>query len=324
VNKKSLIRQTARRTFEIEAETILGLRAALNEDFDALAQHLFESNGRVIITGIGKSALVGQKIAATFNSTGTPAYFMHASDAIHGDLGMIQPSDTLICLSKSGQTAEIKALIPLVKNLGNRIAGVVAQPDSYLARHADFVLLTPVPKEADPNNLAPTASTTAQMAMGDALALVLLALRGFSPADFAQFHPGGALGKQLYLRARDIYPQNERPLVRHSTPLHEVILEITSKRLGCTVVFDDDDQIAGIITDGDLRRMLEKHQNQNITLLSAKDAMSRLPKTIEADTLAVQAFEMMRRHSITQVIVTEKERYVGIIHLHDLIKEGFI
>ena len=315
---------TALRTLDIEIEALQKLRAGINGDFSAVVDAVFHSKGRVVVTGVGKSAIVAQKIVATLNSTGTPALFMHAADAIHGDLGMIQPDDVVICLSKSGDTAEIKVLVPLVKNMGNLIVGMVANPASWLGRQASFILHTPVSQEADPNNLAPTASTTAQMVMGDALAISLLALKGFTPDDFAQFHPGGVLGKQLYLRVSDIYPNNERPVVRPDTGIHEVILEMTSRRLGCAVVQNEAGEVDGIITDGDLRPMLERIPVSDISHLKAEDIMTTGPKTIEKEELAVHALAAMRTHSITQMIVVEEGRYVGIVHLHDLIREGLV
>lgn len=318
------IQNIARRTLGIEMEALQNLRGSIDEKFCTAVEAIYRSGGRVVVTGIGKSAIVAQKIAATLNSTGTPALFMHAADAIHGDLGMIQPEDVVLCLSKSGDTAEIKVLIPLVKNRGNLLVGMVSNPGSWLGKRATHVLHTPIAQEADPNNLAPTASTTAQMAMGDALAMALLALRGFSAGDFAQFHPGGALGKQLYLRVADIYPQNERPVVRPGAGIHEVLLEMTSKRLGCAVVETADGKVEGIITDGDIRRMLEHLNGGDFSKLKAADVMSAHPKTTAKDELAVKALELMRRHSITQLVVMDGVRYAGIVHLHDLIKEGLV
>jgi len=322
VKNKELISKTALSTIRIETTAIKALEQEITDTFCSCVQSIFNNQGRVIVSGIGKSALVGKKIVATLNSTGTPAIFMHASDAVHGDLGMIQSDDIILFISKSGETSEIKVLIPLLKNLENPIIGMVGNADSYLARRADFVLLTPVSQEADPNNLAPTASTTAQMVMGDALATSLLALRGFTPQDFAQFHPGGMLGKQLYLRVHDIYPDNEKPLIRTEDNIRTTILEMTSKRLGMTVVVDKKNQIAGIITDGDLRRMLEKESETSH--LTAKDIMTKQPKTIDEFALAVDALELMRSSKITQLVVTNEHQYVGIIHLHDLIREGLI
>lgn len=321
-NSEKIIIETALRTIRIESEAVAALEQGVNRDFIACVMRIQESRGRVVVTGIGKSALIAQKIAATLNSTGTPALFMHAADAIHGDLGMIQPQDVVICLSKSGETPEIKLLVPLVKHMGNLLVGMVSKTDSYLSRQADLVLYTPIDQEADPNNLAPTASTTVQAAMGDALATALLALRGFSSNDFAKFHPGGSLGKQLYLRVSDLYPSNEKPRVTPGTPLAKTILEMTSKRLGCAVVTDDQNQVLGIITDGDLRRMLEREPNAGMVV--ASQIMTSNPKTIGPEELAVSALELMRRNSITQLVVTDDRTYLGIIHLHDLIREGLL
>jgi len=274
-----------------------------------------------VVTGIGKSAIIGQKIVATLNSTGTPAIFMHAADAIHGDLGIIQKKDIVICLSKSGETPEIKVLVPLLKDRGSSLIAIVGNTNSYLARHADYIIDTSVPKEACPNNLAPTSSTTAQLVMGDALAVCLLESRGFSAGDFAKFHPGGTLGKELYLKVRDLYPNNPAPKVNPSDDLKAVILEISSKRLGATAVLNGD-KLIGVITDGDLRRMLEK--NTDIKKLTASDIMTPKPKTIEADILVVHALNIMRQNNITQLLVVEKKKYLGIIHLHDILKEGIL
>ena len=316
------ILETARETIKIEHQAISRLLDAIDEDFAQIVQLIYGSSGRLVITGIGKSALVGQKIVATLNSTGTPALFMHAADAIHGDLGMVQESDILLCISKSGETAEIKALVPLIKQLHVPLIALVANKDSYLGKHATWILHTPMEKEADPNNLAPTTSTTLQMVMGDALATALLKAKGFTPNDFAQFHPGGALGKQLYLKVSDLFPNNEKPKVQAHTDIRSLILEITSKRLGCAVVIDDKEQILGIVTDGDLRRMLERYKDTSN--LTAGDIMSTAPKTTPADTLAVKALNIMRTNSISQLIITEDGVYKGIVHLHDLIREGII
>ena len=321
---KQTIRQAALRTLEIEAETLTALRGSIDEVFCRAVDAIHSGAGRVIVTGIGKSAIVAQKIVATLNSTGTPSIYMHAADAIHGDLGMILPEDVLLCLSKSGGTAEIKVLLPLVKHLGNLIIGMTARRESYLAEHADHLLFTPIKREADPNDLAPTASTTAQMALGDALAMSLLSLRGFRPKDFAQFHPGGVLGKQFYLRVAGLCSQNECPAVSPKTSVHDAILEITTKRLGCTAVVSASGKILGIITDGDLRRMLEKHPGEVFSKLTAGEVMGHSPKTIEANELAVSALEILRENSITQLLVTEAGEYVGVVHLHDLIREGLV
>jgi arabinose-5-phosphate isomerase len=319
------ILEIARQTIRHEANTLQVLADSLDDsgDFQECVAALAQSTGRLVLTGIGKSAIVAQKIVATLNSTGTPALFLHAADAIHGDLGMIQPNDFVLCLSKSGETAEIKVLAPLLKNFGNPLIAMTANRQSTLARLANYVLWTPVEQEADPNNLAPTASTIAQMALGDALAVALLSYKGFSAADFAKFHPGGALGKQLYLRVRDLYLLHERPIVQLHTSLQDVILEISSKRLGATAVLDDQDRLAGIITDGDLRRMLQ--QQHNFSQIQAKDILTPSPKTIEPDVLAVHALEMLRTHAISQLVVLdENNQYLGIVHLHDLVREGLV
>lgn len=314
----------AQHTIRLEAEALQALADSLDDttDFQACIETIHQSKGRLVITGIGKSAIVAQKIVATLNSTGQPALFLHAADAIHGDLGMVLPDDVVLCLSKSGESAEIKVLVPLVKNFGNCLIAMTANRDSTLARQADFILWTPVDHEADPNNLAPTVSTTAQMALGDALAITLLAVRGFTTADFAKFHPGGALGKQLYLRVGELCALHERPRVSPDSTLQEVILEISSKRLGATAVIDGAGQLHGIVTDGDLRRMLQRGADFNH--LTAKQIMSPTPKTIGPDALAVDALALMRKHSITQLLVFEKEIYQGIVHLHDLVREGLV
>lgn len=315
---------TAQRTIRIEAEALLTLADSLDDttDFQACVEAIAASPGRLVITGIGKSAIVAQKITATLNSTGTPALFLHAADAIHGDLGMIRPYDLVLCISKSGETSEIRVLVPLVKNFGNPLIAMTANRQSTLARQADYVLWTPIEHEADPNNLAPTASTTAQMALGDALAVALLAYKGFSPDDFAKFHPGGALGKQLYLRVRDLYTLHERPLVGAAASLNEVILEISSKRLGATAVLDESEHLLGIITDGDLRRMIQR--GGDFSHLSARDILSAHPKSIEPDALAIDALTLMRSNSISQLVVMDDGKYLGMVHLHDLVREGLV
>ncbi len=319
---KQKIIKTALKTLKIEAETIRCLKLGINDDFANAVEFIYKSEGRLIITGIGKSALVAQKIVATLNSTGTPSIFMHAADAIHGDLGMMLPNDVVICISKSGSTPEIQVLLPFLKKLGNTTIAMVSNIESYLAQQSDFVIHTPISKEADPNNLAPTASTTAQMAMGDAIAMSLLALRGFTPNDFAQFHPGGSLGKQLYLKVDDIFIKNEKPAIAPDAIIREVILEITSKRLGATAVVDKKGDLLGMITDGDLRRMLE--QETDLRTVLAKDIMTSTPHSIAAHELAVTAMTLMRKHSISQLIITEEKKYIGMIHLHDLIREGLV
>lgn len=314
--------EVALNTVEMEANAILQLKDSIDEKFLACVALIAQSNGRLIITGVGKSAIIGQKIVATLNSTGTPAIFMHAADAIHGDLGMVRTDDIVLCISKSGNTPEIKVLIPFIKKLGNPLIGMVSNPDSQLGKYADYILHTPVDKEADPNNLAPTTSTTVQMVMGDALATALLALKGFTAQDFAQYHPGGALGKQLYMRVSDIYPADTVPKVYLDTPLRQVIIEMTSKRLGCTAVLNQHEVLQGIITDGDLRRMLNQHKT--VTEVVAKDIMTPSPKTVAAETLALKALNIMRHSSITQLIVVQDTQYLGIIHLHDLLREGLV
>ncbi|MBA3649339.1 MAG: KpsF/GutQ family sugar-phosphate isomerase [Chitinophagales bacterium] len=309
-------------TLTIESNAISGLKSLLNEDFVKIVQEILKSKGRVVVSGIGKSAIIASKIVSTFNSTGTPSMFMHAADAIHGDLGMAQENDIMICISKSGESPEIKVLVPLVKHNGNLLVGMVGNMNSFLASHADLVLNTTVSQEACPNNLAPTSSTTAQMAMGDALAVCLLKLRGFSPEDFAKFHPGGSLGKKLYLRVSDLYARHPRPLVQEEDSFHKVIVEITSNRLGATAVLNKKNEVSGIITDGDIRRMMEK--NGSIQELRAKDIMGKHPRTISKDELAVDALEMMRKNKITQVIVMDKKKYAGMVHVHDLLKEGLV
>ncbi|MFV0607110.1 MAG: SIS domain-containing protein [Niabella sp.] len=312
----------AKRTIRLESQAIQSLEEFINADFESAVQTINNLKGRVVISGIGKSALIAQKIVATFNSTGTPAIFMHAADALHGDLGIVQENDVVIVISKSGNSPEIKALVPLIKNFGNTIIAIVGNEDSYLARQADFVLNTTVSQEACPNNLAPTASTTAQMVMGDALAVCLMQLKGFKEGDFAKFHPGGTLGKKLYLRVEDVFPDNERPMVSPGNSIKEVIVEMTKKRLGVTAVADENETLLGIITDGDLRRMLEK--NADIDGIKAINIMTRNPKTIEAEELAVSALDMMRKNAITQLVVVNQKKYLGIIHIHDLLKEGLI
>lgn len=319
-SKKSII-DDAVSTLQLEAQAILGLIENINEDFVKIIDLIIESEGRVIVTGIGKSAIIAQKIVATFNSTGTPAIFMHAADAVHGDLGMIQKNDIVICISKSGNTPEIKVLTPLLKQAGNIMIGMVGQLNSDLALQADFVLNTFVAKEACPHNLAPTTSTTAQLAMGDALAIALLNARNFNEGDFARFHPGGALGKKLYLKAGDIALKNEKPSIHPSASVKDVIIEISQNRLGAVVVIEGD-VILGIITDGDIRRMLEKHSN--LADIKASDLMSPNPKKVDREVLAMTALDMIKENNITQLLVTDNGTYFGMIHFHDLLQEGII
>lgn len=316
------IQQTALNTIQLEAQSIEGLAAYINRSFEQAVEAVNRSKGRLVISGIGKSAIVAQKIVATLNSTGTPSLFMHAADAIHGDLGMIQQDDVVMIISKSGESPEIKVLVPLIKNFGNTLIAMVGNMESFLARQGDIILNTTVSKEACPNNLAPTSSTTAQMVMGDVLAVCLMELNGFSGKDFAKYHPGGNLGKRMYLRVADLSMHNERPHVLPEATLKEVIVEITEKRLGVTAVTDAQNKILGIITDGDLRRMLEK--SSNIQGIRAADILSANPKTIEPDTLAVDALETLKRHDISQLIVAQNGDYQGILHIHDLVKEGII
>jgi arabinose-5-phosphate isomerase len=305
-----------------ESRAIENLTNYIDNQFESCVQEIYSAKGRVVITGIGKSAIIANKIVATLNSTGTPALFMHAADAIHGDLGMIQRDDIVICISKSGNTPEIKALVPLLKRRGSKLVALVSNTNSYLAQQADFVLNATIAEEACPHNLAPTTSTTVHLAMGDALAVCLLELRNFSSSDFANFHPGGSLGKQLYLKVSDISTHNQLPMVGPDTTIKEVILEISSKRLGCTSVVDGNKNLLGIITDGDLRRSLQ--ENIHLDRSRASDIMSRNPRKIEKDELAVKALHMMQENSITQLVVMEGEKVAGFIHLHDLLKEGIV
>ena len=320
----SLIIRVARNTLQIEAQTLLRLVDTIDETFTACITSIHKAPGRLVVAGIGKTALVAKKIVATLNSTGTPALFLHAADAIHGDIGMVAPDDIVMCLSKSGETAEIKMLAMLVRQAGNPLIAMVGRADCSLARLAGHVLLTPIEREADPNNLAPTASTTAQMALGDAVATALLALRGFSPGDFARFHPGGSLGKQLYLRVSDLYTHNQVPAVDTTSPLREIIEEMTSKRLGATaVLFPGSRLLAGIITDGDLRRMLTG--NPNLETVTAQEIMTTDPVTVGADALAIKALELLRSRNISQLVVAGRAgEYLGFLHLHDLVREGLV
>ena len=315
------IKDIAIQVIDTEATSILGLKELLTDNFTKVVELILNSKGNVIVSGIGKSANIAQKIVATLNSTGTTAVFMHAADAIHGDLGIIREDDIVIIISKSGETPEIKVLTPLIKIRKNKLVAIVGNTASFLAAEADYVLDTTVPHEACPNNLAPTASTTAQLVMGDALAMALLKCRGFSSQDFAKFHPGGALGKRLYLRVGDLCVKNAKPMVKEDSVMTEVIMEITEKLLGATAVMRDE-KLIGIITDGDLRRMLMKHPN--IEEVTAKDIMTQNPKTIEKNDMVVNALELMRKKSITQLPVMENGDYVGMIHIHDIIKEGII
>ncbi|MBD3863611.1 KpsF/GutQ family sugar-phosphate isomerase [Olleya marilimosa] len=318
---KASIISSAKETIKLEGQSILNLSNLIDNDFAEAVELIYNSKGRVIITGIGKSAIIATKIVATLNSTGTPAVFMHAADAIHGDLGLILQDDVVICISKSGNTPEIKVLVPLIKNAKNKMIAITGNKDSFLGQQADFVLNAFVEKEACPNNLAPTTSTTAQLVLGDALAVSLLELRGFSSKDFAKYHPGGALGKKLYLRVQDISSVNQKPEVTLDTNIKQVIVEISEKMLGVTAVTENNN-IVGIITDGDLRRMLSKVDN--FSDLTAKDIMSANPKRIDEDAMAIDAMEVLETYGISQLLVQKDGKYAGVVHIHDLIREGIL
>ncbi len=317
------ILRNAIETIRSEARSIAGLEERLTDDFIKATEAIQQCRGRVVVTGVGKSAIVAQKMVATFNSTGTPALFMHAADAIHGDLGMIQKEDVVLVLSNSGNSSEIKLLLPMIKQFSRCIIAITGNLQSYLAANASLVINASVTEESCPNNLAPTNSTTAQMVMGDALAVCLMQLNNFTEEDFARFHPGGNIGKRLYLRAEDVYKSNEKPQVYLSTPIKSVISEISRKRLGCTAVVKEDETLLGIITDGDIRRMLEK--TDNISSITAIDIYSAHPKIISPKTFATEAFEMMKVNDITQLIITDENKiYLGVLHLHDLLREGIL
>ncbi|NJC28208.1 KpsF/GutQ family sugar-phosphate isomerase [Neolewinella antarctica] len=324
MRKPSPVIDVARRTLQIEAAALTNLIDTIDARFEASVTAIYACEGRVIVTGIGKTALVGKKIVATLNSTGTPATFLHAADAIHGDIGMVQPNDIVLAISRSGETAELKMLALLTRQLGNPLIAMVSRPDCSLGQSADYLLLAPFDREADPNELAPTTSTTLQMALGDAVATSLLALRGFSPEDFARYHPGGSLGKQMYLRVSDLYPHNQQPVVRPSTSLQETVLEMTAKCLGATAVLEEgSDRLAGIVTDGDLRRLLSS--TTNLVRVTAAKMMTATPKTVHKDTLAIRALATLRQHSITQLpVVGDEGEYLGFLHLHDLVREGLV
>ncbi len=311
----------AKGTLQAESDAITKAIDFLNDDFLESVKAIFNSKGRLIITGIGKSAHIGQKIVATLNSTGTPSLFMHAAEAVHGDLGMITKDDVILCISKSGNSPEIKVLAPLLKRDSNILIGMTANKASFLGKNSDFVINAYVEKEADPNNLAPTTSTTVQLALGDALAVSLIEMRNFTANDFAKYHPGGALGKKLLLRIENILDGKNKPTVNISSRIQEVIFEISNKRLGVTAVLDDDD-IKGIITDGDIRRMLEK--TTDLSLITAKEIMTVNPKTIEMNAKVEDALNIMESFEITQLVVTNNNKYAGIIHLHDILKEGIV
>ena len=315
------IKQLAIHTIQTEANAVNKLADYIDDNFVDIVNLIHGINGRVIVTGIGKSANIATKIVATLNSTGTPSIFMHAADAIHGDLGIIQHDDVVICISKSGNTSEIKLLIPLIQKMGNKIIALVSDVNSYLGQHADFVLRATVAEEACPNNLAPTSSTTAQLVIGDALAICLLKQRGFSADDFARVHPGGSLGKKLYTRVSDIM-SSAKPKVENTTNVRDIIIEISSNYLGTAAVVDNFGKIAGIITDGDLRRMLQREVDTKT--LTAEDIMSLNPKTIDIDELAIKAFTIMEKNKITQLLVTRNNNYAGVIHIHDILREGIV
>ncbi|MDB2385470.1 KpsF/GutQ family sugar-phosphate isomerase [Polaribacter sp.] len=320
MNKNISILNTAQNTILEESKAIANLVNLLDNDFEKSVNEILNSKGRIIVTGVGKSANIATKIVATLNSTGTPAIFMHAADAIHGDLGNVQQDDIVICLSKSGNTPEVKVLVPFIKKYGNTLIAITGNPDSFLGKNANFILNTFVEKEACPNNLAPTTSTTAQLVMGDALAVSLLKTRGFTNNDFAKYHPGGSLGKRLTLKVDDLIAQNPLPKVTVNETVANVIVEISKKRLGVTAVLEKE-RIIGIITDGDIRRMLEN--TTDIATLTAKDIMGKNPKTVNSNVMAVDALEIMEKNSITQILVVDDtDKYVGVVHLHDLIKEG--
>lgn len=318
---KASIKAIALKTIDLEAASINGLKDYVDASLELVVEKIFQTKGRLVVSGIGKSGIVAQKIVATLNSTGTPSVFMHAADAIHGDLGMVQPNDLVMLISKSGESPEIKVLVPLILERGNTLIGMVGNMQSFLAQSSHHILNTTVSQEACPNNLAPTSSTTAQMVMGDVLAVCLMELRGFKETDFARFHPGGNLGKRLYLRVEDVYTRNERPVVHPNAGIREVIVEMTNKRLGVTAVVDESGKAAGIITDGDLRRMLEKTDSWES--LVAEDIMSPSPTTINSEALAVEAMELFRKKDITQLLVVDAGgKYLGVLHLHDLVEEG--
>ena len=320
-NSVESLKRLATSVIDKEEKAVARLKNFVDNHFVEILQLIFNSKGRLIIAGIGKSAIIGNKIVATLNSTGTPAIFMHAADAIHGDLGIVQPDDIVMCISKSGNTPEIKVLAPLIKRMGNKLIAMVSNVDSYLAQHSDYILPTTVDREACPNNLAPTSSTTTQLVMGDALAVCLLKMRGFTQEDFARYHPGGSLGKKLYLTVEDVMDKTLHPWVKPDESIQNTIINISQNRLGATVVLDDD-KLLGIITDGDVRRMIER--GVPMDKLKASDIMSVSPKIIEASALAVKAFNLMDKFQITSVVVTDNGQYAGLIHIHDVMREGIV
>lgn len=318
---RETILATAKKTILSESESIANLINLIDDDFAKSVELIYNCKGRLIVTGIGKSAIIATKMVATFNSTGTPSMFLHAAEAIHGDLGMVQPGDVLICISKSGNSPEIKVLVPLLKRFGNMLIGMTANKSSFLGKESDFVLNAHVDREACPNNLAPTNSTTAQLVLGDALAVCLMEMRNFKSEDFAKYHPGGALGKKLLLRVVDMLDQTHRPQVSPEASIKTVIMEISEKRLGVTAVIENN-HLVGIITDGDIRRMLEKRDT--FSDLTAKDIMTKNPKTVQLSDMVVDAFNTMENHSITQMVVVDNNQYKGVLHIHDILKEGII
>jgi len=321
IHTQEQILASIQKTIKLEAVSIQGLTKTLDHNILEAIQAIHQSKGRIIVSGIGKSANIAQKLVATFNSTGTPAIFMHAADAIHGDLGMMQSEDIALLLSKSGESEEVKVLVPLIKNFGNKLISLCGNATSFLAKQSDYFINCSVAEEACPNNLAPTSSTTAQLVMGDAMAVALLELKGFGPEDFARFHPGGALGKQLYLLVDDLCSAHDKPMVSTKASINEVILEITSKRLGATAVVEND-KLVGMITDGDIRRMIEK--NSSFSSLQAKDIMNASPKTISFGAKAVDGLNLMRENNISQLIVLDDASYIGMFHIHDVVREGIV
>ncbi|MBE0391114.1 arabinose-5-phosphate isomerase [Flavobacterium sp. 7E] len=320
ISKENIL-ATAKKTILAESEAIINLSAFLDENFSNAAQAIYNSKGRLVITGIGKSAIIAQKMVATFNSTGTPSLFLHAAEAIHGDLGMVQNDDIIICISKSGNSPEIKVLVPLLKRFGNTLIAITGNMTSFLAKGSDYILNTTVEKEACPINLAPTSSTTAQLVMGDALAVCLMEMRDFKPEDFAVYHPGGALGKKLLLRVKDMLEHTLKPMVAPDASIKQVIFEISEKRLGVTAVVENE-KVIGIITDGDIRRML--NERDSFADLSAKDIMTKNPKLIQSNDMVTDALNILEDFSITQLIVVENDAYQGVLHLHDILKEGIV
>ncbi len=316
------LKELAISVIEKEAAAVNNLKPYINDSFLEILDIIYNSKGRLIITGIGKSAIIGSKIVATLNSTGTPSIFMHAADAIHGDLGIIQANDIVMCISKSGNTPEIKVLVPLIGRMGNKLIAMVSNIESYLAQHSDYIIRASVSEEACPNNLAPTSSTTTQLVMGDALAVCLLKMRGFSQEDFAKYHPGGSLGKKLYLRVEDVFDRTVRPFVKENENIQNTIINISQNRLGATAVLGEHEELMGIITDGDVRRMIEK--GKPLDTLVARDIMSKNPKVVDIAELAINAFRVMEKNKITSVVVLEGGRYLGLVHIHDLIREGLV